>query len=425
MAVVDPLLLLTLGAIVLFVLGIPILLVFGAWTVGFTYFVDIFQFLNLPLVAYNQLNSYPLVAVPLFIVIGTLVSEFEISDDIIAFARSLIGWLPGSTANTSLLMAGIFAAITGSNSATTAAVGEALYDDLEEEEYDETFAAATIASGGTLGIIIPPSILFILYGALFNVSITDLFLAGIIPGVLMLVGLTTVSTVQSYRHGYGRERTAFSPVDVLRQGWRAKYALAAIAILLGGIYSGVFTPTESAAVATGYILLIGLVTSRFAEFDQLLRAMTTAVTIQGIIIPIYVASVMIQQNLSFLELQEVIADAIASLGSPWLIGAAMVVVMLLSGSFLASVPNMILVAPLLAPIAALLGLSPVMWGVVFMMSDAIGFITPPYGLNLYIISSLTGIDYIRVALAAVPYLAVLVLVWLAFFIFPGLNVLVS
>ena len=425
MAVVDPLLLLTLGAIVLFVLGVPILLVFGAWTVGFTYFVDIFQFLNLPLVAYNQLNSYPLVAVPLFIVIGTLVSEFEISDDIIAFARSLIGWLPGSTANTSLLMAGIFAAITGSNSATTAAVGEALYDDLEEEEYDETFAAATIASGGTLGIIIPPSILFILYGALFNVSITDLFLAGIIPGVLMLVGLTTVSTVQSYRHGYGRERTTFSPVDVLRQGWRAKYALAAIAILLGGIYSGVFTPTESAAVATGYILLIGLVTSRFAEFDQLLRAMTTAVTIQGIIIPIYVASVMIQQNLSFLELQEVIADAIASLGSPWLIGAAMVAVMLLSGSFLASVPNMILVAPLLAPIAALLGLSPVMWGVVFMMSDAIGFITPPYGLNLYIISSLTGIDYIRVALAAVPYLAVLVLVWLAFFIFPGLNVLVS
>lgn len=425
MAVIDPLVLLTLFAVLLFVLGVPILLVFGAWTVGFTYLVDIFQFLNLPLVAYNQLDSYPLVAVPLFIVIGTLISEFEISDDIIAFARSLIGWLPGSTANTSLLMAGIFAAITGSNSATTAAVGEALYDDLEDEGYDETFAAATIASGGTLGIIIPPSILFILYGALFNVSIADLFLAGIIPGVLMLVGLTTVSTVQSYRHGYGRERTAFSPRDVLRQGWRAKYALAAIAILLGGIYSGVFTPTESAAVATGYILLVGLVTARFTEFDQLLRAMTTAVTIQGIVIPIYVASVMIQQNLSFLGLQEVIADAIAALGSPWLIGAAMVVVMLLSGSFLASVPNMILVAPLLAPLAATLGLSPVMWGVVFMMSDAIGFITPPYGLNLYIISSLTGIDYIRVALAAMPYLAVLIAVWITFFVFPGLNVLVG
>lgn len=195
MAVVDPLILLTLGDIVLFVLGIPILLVFGAWTVGFTYFVDIFQFLNLPLVAYDQLDSYPLVAVPLFIVIGTLISEFEISDDIIAFARSLIGWLPGSTANTSLLKAGIFATITGSNSATTAAVGEELYNDLEGEEYDETFAAATIASGGALGIIIPPSILFILYGALFDVSIADLFLAGIIPGVLMLCGLTAVSTV--------------------------------------------------------------------------------------------------------------------------------------------------------------------------------------------------------------------------------------
>jgi C4-dicarboxylate transporter DctM subunit len=212
---------------------------------------------------------------------------------------------------------------------------------------------------------------------------------------------------------------------VLREGWTAKYALAAIALLLGGIYSGVFTPTESAAVATGYILLVGLVTARFTDFDQLLRAMTTAVTIQGIVIPIYVASVMIQQNLSFLGLQEVIADTIAALGSPWLVGGAMVVVMLLSGSFLASVPNMILVAPLLAPLAANLGLSPVMWGVVFMMSDAIGFITPPYGLNLYIISSLTGIDYIRVALAAMPYLAVLVLVWITFFVFPGLNVLVG
>lgn len=425
MAVVDPLLLLTLFAVLLFVMGVPILLVFGTWTVGFTYLVDLFQFLNLPLVAYNQLSSYPLVAVPLFIVIGTLISEFEISDDIIAFARSLIGWLPGSTANTSLLMAGIFAAITGSNSATTAAVGEALYDDLEEEGYEPTFAAATIASGGTLGIIIPPSILFILYGALFNVSIADLFLAGIIPGVLMLGGLTAVSTVQSYRHDFGRERTAFSPTDVVRQAWRAKYALAAIAILLGGIYTGTFTPTESAAVATGYILLVGLVTNRFTEFDQLLRAMTTAVTIQGIIIPIYVASVMIQQNLSFLGLQQAIADTIQALGSPWLIGAAMVVVMLLSGSFLASVPNMILIAPLLAPIAATLGLSPVMWGVVFMMSDAIGFITPPYGLNLYIISSLTGIDYIKVALAATPYLAILIVIWLTFFIFPELNVLVN
>ncbi|WP_276258872.1 TRAP transporter large permease [Haloglomus litoreum] len=425
MAVVDPLILLTLFAILLFVIGVPILLVFGAWTVGFTYLVDLFQFLNLPLVAYNQLDSYPLVAVPLFIVIGTLISEFQISDDIIAFARSLIGWLPGSTANTSLLMAGIFAAITGSNSATTAAVGEALYDDLEAEEYEPRFAAATIASGGTLGIIIPPSILFILYGALFNVSIADLFLAGIIPGILMLGGLTAVATVQSYRHGYGRERTPFSPTDVVRQAWRAKYALLAIVILLGGIYSGTFTPTESAAVATGYILLVGLVTARFTEFNQLLRGMTTAITIQGIIIPIYVASVMIQQNLSFLGLQRAIADAIQALGSPWLVGAAMVVVMLLSGSFLASVPNMILIAPLLAPIAATLGLSPVMWGVVFMMSDAIGFITPPYGLNLYIISSLTGIDYIRVALAAVPYLAVLVVIWLTFFIFPELNVLVG
>jgi C4-dicarboxylate transporter DctM subunit len=422
----EILLLLTLLSVVLFVIGVPILLVFGIWTIGFTIVVPIFQFLNLPLVAYNQLNSFPLVAVPPFIVIGTLISEFEISGDIVRFARSMTGWLPGSTGNTSLFMAGVFAAITGSNTATTAAVGEALYDELEEEGYKPEFAAATIASGGTLGVIIPPSIMFILYGALFNVSITGLFLAGVIPGLLMLIGLITVSSISAHRGDYGRDLVPFSPVNVIRSAAQAKYAISTIVILFGGIYSGLFTPTESAAVAVAYILLMGIIAGRFEGVRQLMNAMMLAITIQGIILPVYVATIMIQQNLSFLGLQDVVADAILSLGSPWLIFIAMVLFLLLSGSFMASVPNMVLVAPLLAPIATdTFGLSPMMWGVVFLISDAIGFITPPYGLNLYIISGLTGLDYIKVAIAALPYLGILIVVWLTFFIFPELNVLAS
>jgi C4-dicarboxylate transporter DctM subunit len=143
----------------------------------------------------------------------------------------------------------------------------------------------------------------------------------------------------------------------------------------------------------------------------------------GALIPVVIMSVLIQQNLSYLGLQESISNAVLSLGNKWLIMFAMIVILIITGSTLSSVPNLVLTAPLLAAAATEIGLSPVVWGITFMMSDAIGFITPPYGINLYVISGITDIDYLYVAMKAIPYLAILSVIWIGFFVFPGLNVL--
>jgi C4-dicarboxylate transporter DctM subunit len=417
--------LLTLVAVVLFVVGVPILLVFSTWAIGFTVIFPVFSLRNMALVSYYQLWTFPLTAVPLFILVGALVNQLQIARDIVDMSRSIAGWLPGSSANTALVTAGVFSAITGSNAATTASVGEAFTDELDEEGYDPVFSAATIAAGGTLGIIIPPSVLFILYGVTFNLSVSELFVAGILPGILMLGGLVVTATVISSRHDYGTTDYSFSPTAILQSMFKARNSLLAIVVLLGGIFTGLFTPSESASIAILFVVTAEFLSGHIDDFEFVTESVKLTVYLVGIIIPVLITSIMIQQSLSFLNLQDLVSNAILALDSPILVGVALLVVMLLSGSILASIPNMILTAPLLAPAAFALGISPLMWGVIFMISDAIGFITPPYGLNLYIMSSITDIDYIKIARAAFPYFVVLTSVLVLFFVFPEANVLAA
>ncbi|WP_049987449.1 TRAP transporter large permease [Halobellus rufus] len=415
--------LLTVAVAGLFVLGVPILLVFSTWALGFAVLFPAFGPQNMAVASYYQLWTFPLTAVPLFILVGALINQLRIARDIIDLSRSLAGWLPGSAANTALLTSGVFSAITGSNAATTASVGEAFTGELEEEGYDPVFSAATIAAGGTLGIVIPPSVLFILYGVTFNLPVSDLFIAGTLPGLLMLGGLIATATVISHRNGYGSDEYSFDVRAILRSVLRARNSLLAIVVLLGGIFTGVFTPSESASIAILFVVTAEFLSGNIRGTAFLTESVRLTVYLVGIIIPVLVTSILIQQSLSFLGLQDVVSAAILTLNSPVLIGITLIAVMLLSGSVLASIPNMILVAPLLAPAAFSLGISPLMWGVIFMISDAIGFITPPYGLNLYIISSITDIDYMRIAWAALPYLGVLTSILVLFFVFPELNVL--
>lgn len=416
---------LTLLCLCLFVAGVQIFLVFGFWAVAFHALVPGFPAANVSILAHSELESFAYVAIPLFVLVGDLINEAKISEEIVKFSRACIGWLPGSTGNTSIATSGIFSAITGSNAATTASVGKALHPVMDEEGYDESYAAATIATGGIIGSILPPSVLLIVYGVLYGVSVPDMFIAGIVPGLVILGGLVVVNTVISYRNDYGIDVSEheFSLQRIVQTGWEAKIGLGTIVILLGGIYAGLFTPSEAAAVAVLYILGLSLVLGKLTDIDQIVRASFTSLLLIGVILPIVVVAVAIQQNLSYLGIQEAVSEALLSLGSPWLVMLAMMAIMLLTGSALASVPNIALTVPLLTPAAMELGLDPVTWAIIFIISDSIGFITPPYGLNLYIISGLTDIDYLRVTVDALPYLFTLIVIWAAFFIFPDLNVL--
>jgi len=417
---------LSILAIILFIIGIPILLVFGIWVLGFHLIFPSFTLSNIAIVAFEETQSFPWVAVPLFVVTGDLIYESGVAEDIISWSRSAIGWLPGSSGNAAVLTSSIFSAITGSNAATTAAVGKALFPVLENEGYDGDYAAATIATGGTLGGMIPPSILLIIYGITFSVSIPKLFIGGILPGLLMAVVIIGVNTIISYKRDYGARREyQFSIFTIIKRSWKAFIGFSTVAILFGGIFGGIFTPTEASAVAVAYLILSAILSGRIRKFSNIKSAFLTGTTIMGIIVPVIVFSRLIQQQLVLLGLLDAVSGFIISLQNPLLIGGVMILIMLITGSLLASVPNLVLTAPLLAPVAANLGISTLQWGIIFMISDMIGFITPPYGLNLFIISGIADIDYILIAKQALPYLISLILVLILFFAFPEANFLIS
>jgi len=411
----EVLLLTTLLCVLLFAIGIPIYLVFGAWGLVYHVTSPTFPIGNMAVEHYDVLQTFPFTAIPLFILVGDLIYESGIAEEVIEFTQETIGWWPGSTGNTAIGTASIFSAITGSNAATTASVGNALYPEMQREGYKDTYAAGTIAAGGVLGAIIPPSILLIIYGVAFGVSIVDLFKAGIAPGIAMLVVLIGINTYYSKRNSYG-SRTGFGidPRKVLATAWKAKIGIGTIVILLGGIFAGIFTPTESAAVAVIYILVVSVVTGRISSIQQVMRASFSSLLLLGVIIPMVVTSVLIQQSMSNLGLQTAISNAVIALGNEFLILLAILAIIWIAGTVLDATPNLLLTAPMLAPAAADIGWGPIIWGMIFMMGDSIGFITPPYGLNLYIISGIAEIDYVRVARAVVPYLLGLVGVWIGY-----------
>ena len=411
----EILLLATVLCVVLFTIGIPIYLVFGFWGLIFHATSESFPISNIALEHYDVLQTFPFTAIPLFILVGDLIYESGIAKEVVDFTKETIGWWPGSTGNTAIGTASIFSAITGSNAATTASVGNALYPKMQEEGYKNTYAAGTIAAGGVLGAIIPPSILLIIYGVAFGVSIVDLFQAGIAPGIAMLVVLIGINTYYSKKNSYGSQTSlGIDPMKVLKTGWRAKIGIGTIVILLGGIFAGIFTPTESAAVAVIYILALSIGTGRISSWEEILRASFSSLLLLGVIIPMVVTSVLIQQSMSNLGLQTEIANAVIGLQNELLILVAILAIIWMAGTVMDATPNLLLTAPMLAPAAAEIGWGPIVWGMIFMMGDSVGFITPPYGLNLYIISGIAEIDYIRVARAVVPYLLGLVAVWIGY-----------
>jgi C4-dicarboxylate transporter DctM subunit len=408
----------TIAAALLFVGGSPILLIMSMWVLCAHLIYD-FPLANIGSIMFEGLNSYALLAAPLFILTGDLIAGGGIARRMTEFTLATLGWLRGGLGMASIMACGMFAAISGSNSATTASMGGIMFPAMVKERYEPRFAAATAAAGGTVGIIIPPSILFIIYGYIVNVPISELFLAGIVPGILMVIGMMVACHIMARRGKFGNI-VPFSIKEVARRTPGVSIALVAVVIALWGIYTGVFSPTEASAVTVAYCLFAGLFITRELKLRNLPALVFRSGMIVGIVMPLVAISIAMQQMFAVIGIGKIISDLLIGLGPASTLIISMAIVFV-AGTLFESVPITILLGPILAPAAAKVGIDPFHFAVVFEVGAAIGFITPPFGLNLYVASSVTGISYLGIARAVIPYLVALILVWIVIAWIPQLS----
>ncbi len=439
--------LISLGVTFLFMLGVPVLLVIGYWVIGCSFVLGL-TLDNMGAELLNVFNKgFALLAMPLFILTGDLINKSGIARRLSDFAYACLGWIRGGLAMASLGACGLFAAISGSNSATTATIGSMLHPEMVKGGYDERFSAATAAAGGTVGIIIPPSIIFIVYGFLMNLPISELFVAGILPGALMVFGMQFACWIICRMNGWGH----LIPLQlnrVLKTAFGAWLGFFAIGLVLWGIYTGKFSPTEAAGVTVGFCVIAGLVSypinrimgarndippteKTFAEMfvvegftiPEIPSIVIRSAQITGILAPLIAISVVMQQILSLLGAQETIGNFVTSMGGYHAVLFTSMVIVFFSGMVLESLPVTIILAPILAPIADSVGIDPIHFSVIFLVGASIGFITPPYGLNLYVASGVTGVPYFRLLRYTVPYLVALLSVWILVSLVPDLALI--
>lgn len=288
---------------VLLLLGVEILVCLGIGSILMTVMTGAFPLENVGFTAFSAINIFPLLAMPLYILTGDLVSAGGISHMFVVLAKSLVGWVRGGLAVTTIVAAEGFAAISGSNSATVAAMGRIMVPELKEDGYPADFAAGTVACCGTVGIITPPSIVFILYGVTAGTSIGDLFLGGVLPGLVLVAAMSTAALTVCWRRGYG-STFPFDLGTAIRAAWKAKLAFGATAIVLGGIYGGLFTPTEAAGIAVAYCLFAGVFVTKEIKVKQLPKIMEQSSGVNGMIAPIIAMAMIFSELLAVTGLPE-------------------------------------------------------------------------------------------------------------------------
>lgn len=439
--------LISLGVTILFMLGTPVLLVIFYWVVGCSFVMGL-TLDNAGAELLNVFNKgFALLAMPLFILTGDLINRSGIARRLSDFAYACLGWLRGGLAMAAIGACGLFAAISGSNSATTATIGSMLHPEMVKGGYDERFSAATAAAGGTVGIIIPPSIIFIVYGFLMNLPISDLFVAGIVPGALMVLAMMATAFVVCTINGWGY-LIKLEPGRVIKTAIGAWLGFFAIGLVLWGIYTGKFSPTEAAGVTVGFCIIVGVISYPLNKImgqdadtpvsekstgsmlvvegftvPEVPSIVVRSAQITGILAPLIAVSVVMQQILSLLGAQAVIGGFVTGMGGYYPVLFTAMAIVFVAGMILESLPVTIILAPILAPVAASVGVDPIHFSVIFLVGASIGFITPPYGLNLYVASGVTGVPYFRLLRYSTMYLGSLLAIWMLAALVPDLSLM--
>ena len=416
---VSAVLLGTLGA--LFLLDVPVAVGIGLASVAAFLYQGDFPLMTALQRMYGGVDSFPLMAVPLFLYAGGLMEAGGISRRVVAFADALVGWLPGGLASVAVVSAMFFAGISGSAAADTAAVGGILIPAMIGRGYAPAFAGAVQAAGGSIGVVIPPSIPMIIFGFLTGASIGRLFAGGILPGVLMGLSLVAVSVFVSRRRGYGASQR-FSLVRVGRTLREALWALGAPVVILGGILGGVFTATESAAVAVGYAFVVGRFLYRELKWSDIPGIFVRGSITSAVILFIIAAASAFSWLLAIEDIPASLSRGLLGLtDNPVLLLLLVNAVLLLAGTFVETTASLILLVPVIVPLAPKLGIDLTQLGVIVVMNLAIGMLTPPLGICLIVSCTLSNERLAAISRAVLPFLAVLIVDLLLVTFWPPLT----
>lgn len=393
----------------LMLLGVPI-----AVSLGLSSLLTIMLFgsdslASLALKLFETAQHYTLLAIPFFILSGAFMTTGGVARRLVQFANDVVGHIRGGLALASVLACVLFAAVSGSSPATVVAVGSIAIAGMVQSGYKKEFAAGVICNAGTLGILVPPSIVMVVYAAATETSVGRLFMAGIIPGLLLGLMLMVAIYVRARKLGLpALPRPTIG--QVLRSGREAFWGLLLMVIILGGIYGGIFTPTEAAAVAAVYAFVIAVFVYRDMGFKDIPKVLTDSGRMTVMLMFIIANAMLFAHVLTTERIPQIIAEQILAMGMPvWAFLLVVNVILLIAGNFMEPSAILLIMAPILFPIAMELGIDPIHLGVLMVVNMEVGMITPPVGLNLFVTSAITGMPLMKTVRAAMPWLAILLL----------------
>ena len=370
---------------------------------------------------YTGTGLFALIAIPGFILAGELMVRSKLTDQIIRVMFVLAGNIKGGLAVCTFLSCAFFAALSGSGPATTAAIGSIMIPAMVRAGYPVAWSAAVVASGGTLGILIPPSNPMIVYAVSANVSVTGLFLAGLIPGILLVALFSVYSWVYGHMTGLGKSGEPFRMKAFLAALWEGKAAMVMPVLVLGVIYGGLATPTEAAMLAVLYASAAGII-SRKLGMKQFIEAMITTGKLTGAVLIIMGPATAFGRLLTLYGVPDQIAQTFISISeNPLLILLLVSLLLIVIGTFMESLSSIVLLTPILLPPLVQLGVDPVQFGVLFVVLSQVGMLTPPLGVNLFVASAVSRTSIEKISLAVLPLIGLLLVFAFVLIIFPSLS----
>jgi C4-dicarboxylate transporter DctM subunit len=410
--------------ILFFALGVPV-----AISMGLAAAVAILWDGGTPLIvlvqrSFTSIDSFPIMSIPFFVLAGVLMEFGGISKRLVAFANALTGHFSGGLAIVTVVTSMFFAAISGSSAATTAALGSILIPAMISRGYHKNFTGAVQSVSGELGVIIPPSIPLILYGVSTETSIGALFMAGFLPGILIGISLIITITIIAKKRKYAKE-TRKTGKELWESFKHALFALLLPVIILGGIYSGFFTPTEAAGVAVAYSFIVGVLIYREIKLPKLMNILTQSVITTSAIMFILASAGLFGWILTREGLPQDVAQFFISISdNPYVFLLLVNVFLLIVGMFMETNASIIILAPLLVPVAVTLGIDPVHFGIIMIVNLALGMCTPPMGVNLFISAQLAKINLLQITRGMLPFYIVLLLTLLMITYIPQISMFI-